>query len=103
MRPQLSEKLRQSIQIIGRQFLIRKIVLFGSRARGEAKPTSDIDLAIYELPEFKDRGRFASCFDDLETLLKIDLVFINEHTDQKLLENIGEEGVVIYEQSENKV
>lgn len=99
---QLSEKLIQSIQGIGHEYLIRKIVLFGSRARGEAGPASDIDLAVYPLPEFKEQGRFASCIDDLETLLKIDLVFINDNTDRELLENIRREGVVIYEQSSNK-
>jgi uncharacterized protein len=100
---QLNEKLIQSIQAIGRAYLIRKIVLFGSRARGEAKPTSDIDLAVYELPEFKERGRFVCCLDDLPTLLKLDLVFINDDTDYKLVENIRKDGVVVYERSANKV
>jgi predicted nucleotidyltransferase len=100
---QLSKKLKQAIQAIGHDYLIRKIVLFGSRARGDAKPTSDIDLAIYVLPEFKEQGLLASSIDDLETLLKIDLVFINDHTEDELLENIRKEGVVVYERSENQV
>ncbi|HBE81009.1 MAG TPA: hypothetical protein DDW65_24955 [Firmicutes bacterium] len=103
MPQQLSEKLMQAIQVMGRDYLIRKIVLFGSRARGEAKPTSDIDLAVYALPGFTDQGRFASRLDDLETLLKIDLVYVDEATDRKLLDNIRQEGVVIYEQSSNQV
>jgi predicted nucleotidyltransferase len=101
--PQLSEKLIQAIRAIGPEYLIGKIILFGSRARGEAKPTSDIDLAVYVLPQFKDYGRLASCFEDLETLLKIDLVFVNDATDRELLENIKKEGVVIYERPENQV
>jgi hypothetical protein len=48
-------------------------------------------------------GRFVSRLDDLETLLKIDLVFVNDDTDDQLVENIRKEGVVIYERSENQV
>ena len=73
----LNEKLILSIQKIGSKYPIEKIILFGSRARGSSRRSSDID--------------------DLETLLKIDLVFINEKTDFKLMENIKKDGIVIYE------
>ena len=98
----LDEGLIQSIQEIGRNYSIEKIVLFGSRARGDYKPTSDIDLAVFLMPEFKNRGRMTSDIDDLNTLLKIDLVFINEHIDPKLLENIEREGVFLYERAVHK-
>ena len=29
----------------------RKLVLFGSRARGDNRPRSDIDLAVFGMPE----------------------------------------------------
>lgn len=93
----LDRKLIQSIQGIAEKYDIEKIVLFGSRARGDNKPTSDIDLAIFTLPEFKNKGRFTSEIDDLDTLLKIDIVFINKNTEPKLLKNIKKEGVTIYE------
>jgi predicted nucleotidyltransferase len=38
-----------------------KIVLFGSRARGEARPDSDLDLLVIEesdLPRYKRSGRY---------------------------------------------
>lgn len=93
----LNDKLIHSIQAIGRKYAIKRIVLFGSRARGDNKSTSDIDLAVYPLPEFKSKGYFSSEIDDLATLFKIDVIFIDNHTDIKLLENIKKEGVVIYE------
>ena len=93
----LDEGLIQSIQEIGQNYAIKKIVLFGSRARGDHRPASDIDLAIFIMPEFNSRGRMISDFDDLNTLLKIDIVFINEQIDPKLLENIEREGVFLYE------
>ena len=95
----LDKKLIQSIQRIGQSYAIERIVLFGSRARGDYKPASDIDLAVYPLPEFKNRGRMTSDFDDLNTLLKIDLLFINEQNDPQLLEDIEREGILIYEQT----
>lgn len=33
------------------QYGAQKLVLFGSRARGDHRPSSDIDLAIYGMPE----------------------------------------------------
>lgn len=98
----LDQGLIQSIQEIGQNYPIEQIVLFGSRARGDHKPTSDIDLAVFLLPEFNNRGRMTSDFDDLNTLLKIDIVFINEHTDTKLLENIEREGIFLYERSKHE-
>jgi len=95
----LDERLIQSIQGIGQTYAISRIAIFGSRARGDHKPTSDIDLAIFPLPDFKNMGCLTSDMDDLNTLLKIDLVMINEQIDPKLLENIEREGVSIYERT----
>ncbi|TGE31862.1 nucleotidyltransferase domain-containing protein [Desulfosporosinus sp. Sb-LF] len=98
----LDKRLIQSIQEIGQNYAIEQIVLFGSRARGDHKPTSDIDLAVFLLPEFDSRGHMSSDFDDLNTLLKIDIVFINEHVDPELLKNIEREGVFLYERTKHK-
>ncbi|AFM43107.1 putative nucleotidyltransferase [Desulfosporosinus acidiphilus SJ4] len=95
----LDKGLIQRIREIGRNYAIEKIVLFGSRARGENNPTSDIDLAVFPLPEFNSKGRLTSNFDDLNTLLKIDTIFISETIDPKLLDNINREGVSLYERS----
>jgi len=99
----IDEELIQSIREIGRTYAIEKIVLFGSRARGNHKPTSDIDLAIFLLPEFNSKGRLNSDFDDLNTLLKIDTLFINDEIDPKLMENIKKDGVFIYERTLHKI
>lgn len=93
----LNDKLIHSIQDIGSKYAVKRIVVFGSRARGDNKSTSDIDLAVYPLAGFVNKGHFSSEMDDLATLLKIDVVFINDHTDSNLIENIQREGVVIYE------
>lgn len=93
----LNPKIIVEIKTIAKKYPIRKIVLFGSRARGDNQSKSDIDLAIYTMPEFKSKGHFVSDIEDLQTLLKIDIVFINEDTDETLVKNVEKEGVVIYE------
>ena len=98
----LSDKLIKQIRDIVRKHLISRVVLFGSRARGDHHAASDIDLAVFPLPDFSSRGLVSSEIDDLSTLLKIDLIFIDEQTDAVLLDRIKREGVVLYERSEPK-
>ena len=98
----LDEGLIRSIREIGQNYGIERIVLFGSRARGDHKPGSDIDLAVFLMSDFNGRGHLTSDFDELNMLLKIDVIFINKDLDLKLLENIEKEGVVLYERANHK-
>lgn len=93
----LTPKVIAGLKTIAEKYPVSKIVLFGSRARGDNSTKSDIDIAIYTLPEFANKGHFVSDIEDLETLLKIDTVFISKDTDEKLIKNIQKEGVIIYE------
>ena len=93
----LNPKIIAGLKAIAEKYPVSKIVLFGSRARGDNNTKSDIDIAIYTLSEFAYKGHFVSDIEDLETLLKIDTVFISKDTDEKLVKNIQKEGVIIYE------
>lgn len=95
------EQLYALIADLGQKYHAEKIVLFGSRARGDNRERSDIDLAVYDMPE-QNRPLFWSDVDDLPTLLKFDLVHITAHTDLALAQVIEKEGVTLYEQSGNK-
>jgi predicted nucleotidyltransferase len=44
--PANGEKIRQMVERIVREFRPDKIILFGSHARGDAGPDSDVDLLI---------------------------------------------------------
>ena len=86
---------------MGRSFHADRVVLFGSRARGDNHPRSDIDLAVYGLP-LEMRPAFRMQLDELPTLLEFDLVFITEQTDAKLLANIERDGVILMDKFQEK-
>ena len=88
------EKVLTSIIDIGKKYDVDKIVLFGSRARGDWRERSDIDIAVY--------GGNADSFaldtdEDVPTLLKFDIVNMNGEVQVELIDSINNEGVVIYE------
>lgn len=74
---------------------IKKVILFGSRARGDNGSRSDIDLAIYS------EGSMAEFIEDIEmnthTLLEFDFSDMNSIKDEFFIEQINSEGIVIYE------
>jgi predicted nucleotidyltransferase len=79
---------------------IERVWLFGSRARGDQFPRSDIDLAI----EAPGMGRYdwlkiALDFEDeAPTLLSIDLIRL-EGAPEHLRQDIREEGILLYERA----
>jgi uncharacterized protein len=76
---------------------VERIILFGSRARGEASERADIDLAV-ECPAADIRRWFdiEEAADSAPTLLKIDLVRLDT-APAELAANIRSEGKVLYE------
>lgn len=73
----------------------QRLVLFGSRARGDHKERSDIDLAVYGL-DFARTLQLRSDLEELPTLLSFDLVCIDENNSPALLANIERDGVTLY-------
>ncbi len=70
-----------------------KFELFGSRARGDYKNNSDIDLAIFENVEKQDEFKIRNEIDLLDIIYMVDLVFVNKNTKEELLDSIEKEGV----------
>ena len=67
-------------------------ILFGSRARGDFKYNSDIDIAIENFKK-EDIYKIKNDFDLIDIPYTFDLLFIKEETNKKLLKSIRNEGV----------
>ena len=91
----LMEEIYRQLAELARCHGAQRLVLFGSRARGDNKERSDIDLAVYGMPQ-KERAAFWLDAEDLPTLLKLDIVHILPGMDPKFLENIEKDGVTLY-------
>ncbi len=75
---------------------VSKVILFGSRARGDHRERSDIDLAI-SVDERREWHKIDGlCEEQAPTLLRIDLVNLAS-APAVLLSQIAAEGIVLYE------
>lgn len=73
---------------------VNKVILFGSRARGDYKRTSDIDLAVCG----GNISRFALDVEEYtSTPLKYDVVNLDRNVQDALQKAIQTEGLTIYE------
>ena len=90
----IEEQVIEEIVSLAKKHAIEKVILFGSRARGDYQRASDIDLAVCG-------GDVISFSLDVEenttTLLTYDVVDINKNCQTKILESIEKEGKVLYE------
>jgi predicted nucleotidyltransferase len=80
---------------------IGRLLVFGSRARGDARERSDFDLAVVApgMPR-SAWSRFAlDVEDDIPTLCGVDLLLLDDTISLPLRTRIQDEGVVIYERA----
>lgn len=78
---------------------IEKIYLYGSRARGDHKSRSDIDLAIF-CPQASDDDWYLvlDLVDQADTLLKIDCVRFDRLADENpLKKSIIQDEIILYQ------
>lgn len=90
----ISSKVLNEIRSLAQKHDIQKVILFGSRARGDYYKTSDIDLAMIG----GNQARFALDVEEYtSTLLKYDIVSLDGTVQKELRSSIEKEGVIIYE------
>lgn len=89
------QDLYTQLSALARQYGAQRLVLFGSRARGDNRYNSDIDLAVYGMPQ-ENQGSFWMDCEDLPTLLKFDIVHIHDGMNPAFLQNIEKDGVTLY-------
>lgn len=90
----IRENVLDEIRTLAKKYHIDKVILFGSRARGDFRKTSDIDLAV----SGGDFERFALDVDEeTSTLLEYDIVSLDRCMQAELRDSIEKEGKLIYE------
>lgn len=94
----LDDKLKfELIEIFRKYSEVEKVVLFGSRARGDNKYNSDIDLCLFgENVTHLIMAKISMDIEELNTPLSFDILSFNELTKEPLIKNILTEGVVLY-------
>ena len=84
----------EEIRTLAQKYQLEKVILFGSRARGDYHKTSDIDVATVG-------GNHVKFFLDVEeetsTLLKYDIIDLDGPVEEALRESIKKEGITLYE------
>ena len=95
------DEIRKIVAPIAAQHGVDKIFLFGSYARGNATPSSDVDLCV-DAPRLRGLFALGSFYADLEDALKksIDVVTIGSlkyNKDETFLENLRKDRVLLYE------
>lgn len=90
----LSDLIYKKIQNIIKKYPYQ-FKIFGSRARGDFKKTSDIDIAVFENVKPEDEYGIRNDFDKIDMEYMVDIVFVNSDTKEELLQSILKEGVDI--------
>jgi len=90
----IREQVIDEIIGLAKKHSLEKVILFGSRARGDYHRASDIDLAV-------SGGNVVDFSLDVEeltsTLLTYDVVDMNKNLQAKFREAIEKEGKLLYE------
>ncbi|MBT9842092.1 nucleotidyltransferase family protein [Blautia sp. MCC283] len=96
MRYDLPERVIRELFSFAIKHSVRKIILFGSRARGNNTERSDVDIAVYG-------GDFDSFYWDIKenihSLLMFDVINADDSISEELKKEIKKDGVVIYEKA----
>ncbi|MCQ2335916.1 MAG: nucleotidyltransferase domain-containing protein [Paludibacteraceae bacterium] len=77
---------------------LERVVLYGSRAKGNYKPFSDVDITLmgHNLTS-DDVSRLAIELDDLLLPYNMDISHYSSLSNQQLIDHINRRGVALYE------
>ena len=95
----IKESVIYEIIELAKKYNLDKVILFGSRARGDFQRASDIDLAVSggNIPMFA-----LDVEEETSTLLQFDVIDLDKDLQDNLLKSIREEGIVLYKKGEIK-
>jgi len=84
---------------------VDKAVIYGSRAKGNYKNGSDIDLTLYGGEDLTQKvlSKILNEIDDLPLPYTIDLSIFNDLSDPDFIDHIRRVGIVFYEREPSKI
>ena len=90
----IRETVLRQIAAFAKEYGVKQVILFGSRARGDHRERSDIDLAVSggNFPAFA-----LDVDEETDTLLKYDFVNLDAAGQPELLAEIQKDGRILYE------
>ena len=89
----LSNDIYEKIKKIADKYNKYKLKIFGSRARGDYRSNSDIDIAIEGNIDKKDKFNIVNELDMIDMVYTMDIVFIEDITKKEFLDSILKEGI----------
>jgi len=95
----LSAEILDELRVVFSRFsAIDRVLIYGSRARGDFRPGSDIDLLV--LAPTMASLEFAQLWmalDDLPIIFRLDVSLCQEVNNPKLMRNMLADGVTLYQ------
>lgn len=82
------------MKALAEHYCARRLYLFGSRARGDFRAHSNYDFALWGVPTAA-QAQLMDAVDDLPSLYKIDVVFVDDRTSWALLDNVTKDEVIL--------
>lgn len=89
----LSKDIYNKIKNVVLKYSSYEFKIYGSRARGDFKKESDVDIAVFGNINEEDKMKILNDFDLLDVPYMIDIVFFNELQKQELITSINKEGI----------
>lgn len=80
---------------------VEKAVIYGSRAKGNFKPSSDIDIALKGKLNLKVLSDISLKLDDLLLPYKLDLSIYNHIANPELLDHIDRVGKILWDANDS--
>ena len=84
-----AEEVIEEVADLCRQFQAKKVILYGSRAKGTARERSDIDIEVSGVDNFE---LLVEKVEELPTLYSVNMVNMDTCRNQLLLEDIRQYG-----------
>ena len=86
------EHIESIKKVINQHSNAESIIIYGSRAKGNYRKGSDIDLTLKGNIGYSDLVKMEACIDDLLLPYKVDLSLYHEISNDELLDHINRVG-----------